>query len=354
MSSIKQPFETGGEPIPVGHGADTGGAGEALAGFETRLLSELQTVVAERAAAAGREVGCGAGRPTAGRAWPRRAAVTGALSAALAAGLAVTLTVTSTGGGTPPVARHFAPATTVAAVLDNAAIAALGEPAVTPRPGQFVYTKMRLADYQPRHHGFPAERVSQTVESWKSVSGKHLGSRVISGPTTRTTRMVESACVHGFVKPALRWRSGRSMVIGKQHCTARQFAAYKPWLPTTAAGMRAYLEKGPRDGSPAQSMLENGYDLLTGVDLTPAQQAAVYHALAQVPGLTLVRKVTDILGRTGVGIRSDPAPGLTWTAIFDPTTFKLLGTDIEPVGRGYDRTAMAVQPTIVDKVGQRP
>jgi hypothetical protein len=254
--------------------------------------------------------------------------------------------VTSTGGGTPPVARHFLPATTVAAVLDNAAIAALGEPAVAPRPGQFVYTKMRLAVYQPRHHGVPAERVSQTVESWKSVSGKHLGSRVISGPTTKTTRMVESACVHGFVQPV--------MPFGKQHCTARQFAAYQPWLPTTAAGMRAYLTKGPRDGPPAQSMLETGYDLLTGVDLTPAQQAAVYHALAQVPGLTLVRKVTDILGRAGVGIRSAPAPGLTWTAIFDPTTFKLLGADIEPVGRGHDRTAMAVQATIVDKAGQRP
>jgi hypothetical protein len=101
-------------------------------------------------------------------------------------------------------------------------------------------------------------------------------------------------------------------------------------------------------------MIETAYYLLTGVDLTPAQQAAVYHALAQVPGLTLVRKVTDILGRAGVGIRSGPAPGLSWTAIFDPTTFKLLGADIEPVGRGYDRTAMAVQPTIVDKVGQRP
>jgi hypothetical protein len=60
-------------------------------------------------------------------------------------------------------------ASTVAAVLDNAAIAALGEPAVAPRPGQFVYTKMRLAVYQPRHHGVPAERVSQTVESWKSA-----------------------------------------------------------------------------------------------------------------------------------------------------------------------------------------
>lgn len=118
--------------------------------------------------------------------------------------------------------------------------------------------------------------------------------------------------------------------------------------------MRAYLGKAPQDGPPAQSMLEAGFYLLNGVDLTPDQQAAVYHALAQVPGLTVVPKMTDILGRAGIGIRSTPAPGLTWTAIFDPATFKLLGADIEPVGPGYDRIAMAVQPTIVDKAGQQP
>ena len=152
--------------------------------------------------------------------------------------------------------------------------------------------------------------------------------------------------MHGFVYPA--------GVLKHQRCKARNYAGYRPWLPTTTAGMRAYLETGPRDGSNAQSMIETGFYLLTGVDLTPAQQAAVYHALAQVPGLTVVPKVTDILGRSGVGIRSRPGPRMTWTAIFDRTTFKLLGADIEPTGPGYDRNAMAVQPTVVNKVGQRP
>jgi hypothetical protein len=73
-----------------------------------------------------------------------------------------------------------------------------------------------------------------------------------------------------------------------------------------------------------------------------------------VPGLTVVPKMTDILGRTVVGIRSRPGPGMSWTAIFDRTSFKLLGADIEPTGPGYDRNAMAVQPTVVSKVGQRP
>ena len=338
MSSIKRPAETGGAPVP---GADPAAAG-GVSGFEARLLSELQVVVTERAAAAGQEAGRRAGAGPAGRVWPRRLAVTGALSAALAAGLAVTLIVTSTGAPSP----HFAPATTVAAVLDNAAIAAQRESAAAPRPGQFIYTKSILAVYQPRHHGYPAERVRQSIETWTSAGGIHPTLILTTGPGTKTARASESACVHGFVYPA--------GVLKHQRCKARQYAGYRPWLPTTTAGMRAYLEKGPRDGSHAQSMIETGFYLLTGVDLTPAQQAAVYHALAQVPGLTVVPKITDILGRTGVGIRSRPAPGMTWTAIFDRTTFKLLGADIEPTGPGYDRNAMAVQPTVVNKVGQRP
>jgi hypothetical protein len=348
MSRTNQPSGTGGAPAP-GPGADTGMAGSTLTGFETRLLSELQAVVAERAAEAGQEAGRRAGGGTARPVWrSRRLALTGAMSAALAAGLAISLAVTSTSGGTPPPAVHFAAPTTVAAVLDNAAVAALSQSAVTPHPDQFVYTKERTAIYQPRRHDSPAERVTQVRETWQSVSGRHRGLTVISGPSTKTTRLVQSWCANGRVQPHV-----LGAVTGER-CTPGEFAAYKPWLPTTSAGMRAYLAKSPQDGPPPQTMIEGGFYLLAGVDLSPAQQAAAYHALAQVPGLTLVPKMTDILGRTGVGIRSHPARGLTWTAIFDPTTFKLLGADIEPVGPGYDRVAMAVQPAIVDKVGQRP
>lgn len=345
MSSIKRPAETGGEPAPGGRGADPAAAG-GIRGFEARLLSELQVVVTERAAAARQEACQRVDGGSAGRVWPRRLAVTGALSAALAAGLAVTLIVTSTGTGAPPTARHFAPATTVAAVLDTAALAARSESAAAPRPGQFIYTKSISAVYQPRRHGYRAVRVRQSIETWMSAGGILPGLILFTGPSTKTARSITSACVHGFVYPAL---------IGKhRRCKAGPWAGYRPWLPTTTAGMRAYLEKGPRDGSNAQSMIETGFYLLTGVDLTPAQQAAVYHALARVPGLTVVPKMTDILGRTGVGIRSRPGPGMSWTAIFDRTTFKLLGADIEPTGPGYDRNAMAVQPTVVNKVGQRP
>jgi hypothetical protein len=337
MSSIEQSPATGGEPAPGQSGADNAAARGGLAGFETRLLAELQLVVAERAAA-GQGTGERAGRESPRRAWLRPAMLTGAFSAALAAGLAVALIVTSTGAGHGPAATHFAPATTVAAVFDNAAAAALREPAIRPRPDQFVYTKAKLAMNEPV--------TTQTVETWTSVGGMRVGATVTYGPTTRTARGYVTACVNGLVKPP-------SPIT--PHCTPRQYAAYKPWLPTTGAGMLAYLKRtSPRDGSVAQSVLEQGFYLLTGADLTPAQQAAMYHALALVPHLTVVPSVTDILGRTGVGIRDHLGPNSSWTVIFSRTTFQPLGLDVEAVGPVYDRQAIAVQATIVNKVGQRP
>lgn len=354
--SIKQPPGMGAEQDPVKRGADTTAAGGSLAGFETRLLSELQMVVAERAATAGQagqQVGWGPG----GRPWPhRRLALTGALSAALAAALAVTLTLTTSGGPQPP-GKSFAPATTVAAVLDNAALAALREPAVTPRPDQFIYIKTKESFPTARHHGVPASRITETKESWTSAGGTHRGLDLTTASDGKKYPSWEEWCGGGYVQPPV-------IINGsKQRCTGRGFAGYQPGLPTTAAGMLAYLEKTigvfhrPKlnhGQNFAENMINSGFYLLMNYDLTPAQQAAMYHALAQIPGLTIVPRVTDLLGRAGVGIRSHYAPGDTWTAIFDPTTFKPLGSIVKTRQGNDDLQAIAVQATIVNKVGQRP
>ena len=121
-----------------------------------------------------------------------------------------------------------------------------------------------------------------------------------------------SACVGGYSQPPFIVNGAR------ERCTAREYAGYQPWLPTTAAGMLAYLEKTigvfhkPKlnhGQNFAENMINSGFYLLMNYDLTPAQQAAMYHALAQIPGLTIVPRVTDLLGRAGVGIRSHSAPG---------------------------------------------
>jgi hypothetical protein len=99
-------------------------------------------------------------------------------------------------------------------------------------------------------------------------------------------------------------------------------------------------------------MLVYAFGLLTSTDLTPAQQAAMFHALAKVPHLHIVPKVADALGRTGVGIRV-PSQGGTFTAIFDPRTFRPLGRNSINRAVAY-REALVVPATVVDRVGQRP
>jgi hypothetical protein len=329
----------------------------ALIGFETRLLAELRQVVAERAAAAPYPAApdpsapSPAARRQAGRGWPhRRLAMTGVLSAAAAAGLAVTLTVTLTGnGGHPASTPRFAAATTVAAVLNNAALAAQSEPAVTPRPDQFVYLKLLEADS-------PSDRAS--TESWTSVSGTRKGLRVqilrYSNQPARRYRSAVAWCGDGFV-------DGQS----RQHCTPQQFAAYRPSLPSTAAGMLAYLahlnpitrldptKKLNPVGCPG-CLVTTAFWIQTlfTTDLTPAQQAAMFRALATVPHLQVVPKVADALGRTGVGIRWRDH-GEAWTTIFDPRSFRLLGAAFAN-GHGVRRYAVTVPATVVDQVGQRP
>jgi hypothetical protein len=312
----------------------------------------------------------------AGRWWPtRRLALTAALSASVAAGLAA-LAATS-GGGTRPPGGNFAPAATAAAVLNNAALAALSEPALKPRPDQFVYYKTYTAFNWPGIIGSwplpdintpascgpgPCDRgseVGQTVEQWASVSGTRPGLKLVtgapagqdsSGPAS-TVRSVVGRCAHGYYSNPDPW-------TGMDYCNLRAWHGYLPSLPTTAAGMRAYLHRHRL--SPG-SLLWSSAAVWTRYYLAPAQQAAVYRVLATTPGLTVVPEATVITGQVGVGVRyHSAAQHTTWTAIFDPTTFKLLGANVDlpypshSSYRGRYRGAVVVAPTIVDKAGQRP
>jgi hypothetical protein len=251
-------------------------------------------------------------------------------------------------------------ATTVAAVLNNAALAAQREPAVLPRPDQFVYVKeydvydtsaaTRKALADRGDPPVPAHEVDST-ESWISVSGSRKGLMMtIARSDNQPARKIPGA------EP---WCTAQGRL--RHFCTPQQYAAYKPWLPSTTAGMLAYLEhafprkKYPNPVGRAANMLVyafGAFGLLNSTDLTPAQQAAMFHALAKVPHLHIVPKVADALGRTGVGIRV-PSQGGTFTAIFDPRTFRPLG--VNSINRAVAfREALVVQPTVVDRVGQRP
>lgn len=100
--------------------------------------------------------------------------------------------------------------------------------------------------------------------------------------------------------------------------------------------------------------------MLTNDHLTPAQRAAAYQVLSQIPGLKVVPKTADVLGRAGVGVRWRLGTGRntisTYTLIFDRHTYQLLGMNwTGTLGLGGAPGGLAlVKLAIVNKAGQLP
>ena len=356
MSSSHHPPEASDRPTPAGSVPQH----EPLVGFEERLLADLKVAVAEQAAAWPGDDHAAAMRP-APRVrrvpwpgpWPLRGlTMVGAAFAVLAAGVAVALTATpSTAPDSHPAkgapaarSASFGPATTAAGVLHNAALAALELPAGAPRPGQFVYTKL-----------YRSQQMAGTavLQTWLSADGVQAG--MVSGGTAATTGY-SPGCRNG-------WYYYPNIKGHDQRCSPAGNAAYFPDMPTSPKALRAWLERHLGGGaSYASGLLTNVEYMMTTDYLLPRQQAALYEVLAQTRGLTVVPKVTNVRGVTGIGIRSDVVDkGFFYTIIFNPRTYAPLGmnwagTYATPSGpvRDTRNGEVLLRLAIVDRLGQRP
>jgi hypothetical protein len=252
----------------------------------------------------------------------------GVASGAVAA-LAVGVTLSSLPGGAPSAgtaAGHPGPtsrATVIAVltakqVLDTAATAALSHSGATPRPDQFVYTKIGNGD-------------GHVAQTWLSVDGSRNGLAEDQG-TNGTTTILGCAS-------------------GKRQCIPQP--AFFPAMPTTASAMPSYLAKtqGVRLND-----LNDVAKVVGGIFqsdyLVPAQRAALYEFLATMPGLTLQRHVKDITGRPGIGV-SWSFMGSEGVLIFDPSTYTLLGITTRGE-QGQVGGGALLQMAITNQAGQEP
>jgi hypothetical protein len=136
-----------------------------------------------------------------------------------------------------------------------------------------------------------------------------------------------------------------------QPCIAEP--AYLPGMPASAGEMQDYLAKtfgaAPRDAAVAQKVTES---LLDQDYLLPAQRAALYRFFMTLPGLRVIPRVRDYVGRPGVGV-SLTGDGFMAIWIFDPKTFAYLGsTDV--TGSKTTSGSAVLQVAIVNNAGQRP
>jgi hypothetical protein len=320
--------------------------------FEQRLLARLRAVVAERGAV---EAASGAAEaPAITSAWRRanqRLAFAGA--GALATIVAAILVVSS-----GPSAE-----TAAAKVLrDTAAVAAAGDaqPESTPGPGQFLYTKTKRLELQewvpgsysgsfgaisPKPKGAFNALNTWQEEEWWSADGPSRSRWVLETPQ--------------FLSGAeqARWEKAGSPLPGSFDCDKRCFPGaniieLRPGvtdieneegprfpdfstLPTEPKALRLAIEQrqAAKPINTAQVIAEL-WDILDKPNTTPELRAAIFGALAELPGIELDRNASNLVGRSGYalsyestdsGSYGEQQPGKRVEYIFDPETSAILG-----------------------------
>ena len=290
----------------------------------------------------------------------------GVAAAAVAAVLAggVALTGLRSGDGTP-----IGSSAAAAEQLNRAADAALtAAPPARPKPGQVLYR--REAGGQPagtEGTGTSAHLCGSVHETWMPVdpAGRVIVRRTDGivlrpGNGDPTAYERDPECRYStFVEDV---GTGTSGFAGPAELAA---------LPTDP---RALYEHMRRNAEGRGSSLEDEtFVLLTDVArtaspyLTPKLTAALYRAMAYVPGIELVGPATDLLGRpaTVVG-RTEERTGTRQEALFDPATGRMLGerrTVTDPdtafdgergLRRGATLWQSVVAVSVVDRVRELP
>jgi hypothetical protein len=271
------------------------------------------------------------------RPWLRPALVAGAVAAVAA----VTLTLTvSSGDSAPP------PATAEAVtLLEDIALAAEHRPSYGEiRDDQFVYVDSKVS-YSRHEEGKKAKVPPlHRLESWQSVDGTRAG---LMRETGRGDWPLDPAPQPG--------EPGYETSTTYEHLET---------LPTDADAMYDWLHEvaSEYDGETEQAMFVLAADLMRQSIVPPEQGAALFRAVARIPGVTVIEDAVDAAGRHGVAIaREDPTNPTRDEWIFDRKTFQFLGErrvvteeggDAE-VGTVLSNTAV-LRRAIVDEAGQRP
>jgi hypothetical protein len=263
--------------------------------------------------------------------------------AAVATAAAVTFVVLpSSDPGTP--ARP--PSRSTAALLEDIALAAEHEKSYgAVRDDQFVYVESKVS-YTNSGEGTKT-RIDplHRQEVWMSVDGLHVG-------------LVRQAGMGAHSVPV-------DVKPGKAGWDVSSFYDHVRTLPTDAEAMYDYLATtAPKYGGDDknQAMFVLVGDLLRDSIVPPKQSAALFRAVARIPGVTTVEGVKDATGRPGVAIaRTDPDNPLRDEWIFDAKTYEFLGErevatkDNAGVKKGTVTSNTAVlRRAIVGKAGERP
>jgi hypothetical protein len=224
-------------------------------------------------------------------------------------------------------------------LLDRIALAAAERPAVTVRDDQFIYTKSQGSSDELGWPATPSKDSKGLVtapvaykgtvrqEQWDSVDGKQDGLRKSVGLSAT-----------GEPDPS---HQDEMTMTGAGYLTFRQLQA----LPTDPDTLLKKLsgDAGVSASRRTEVVVENVGAILDDATLLPDLSAALYRAVAELPGVRVVDHVKDAAGRAGVGLTFNGAPkGYAW--VFDSTGLDYLGTT----------DAALIEVGVADTTGEAP
>ncbi|MEV0170986.1 CU044_5270 family protein [Streptomyces sp. NPDC050803] len=277
----------------------------------------------------------------------RRRALRIALAAgAVAAAVAVAVTVAPSGEdpSVPPAAH---PSSGVTQVLEDAALAAEHVNVPKVRDDQFTYVRSRVA-WGISGHTCKAATAGplQTRELWKSVDGRREGLLRDSGVGTLPIQPDPNSLT-----------------------TYRSLEK----LPTDPDDMLAWLYKNQKGEGHSDEYFafKLATDLALESVLPPEVSAALYRAVAKIPGVVLVKDSVDAVGRHGTAVGFVDEDGSSrQELIFNRKTWLLLGLrdvvlkdsptnpgqvcDGMIKARSVQGMAAVLERGIVDEKGDRP
>ena len=252
----------------------------------------------------------------------RRIGLAGGVAAAAAAGL---FAASSLGLWGAPQAASAAAAT----LLRHAATVAARAPVLTPSADQFIYVKSVQTAAVITNNTSVREQ-TDLREIWASVDGTRNG-------LIRTLPAGRGA----------RWRETSLAGCGNG-AACSPTPAYHGGLPTTAGAMLTYLYRHSQGQNPpdVQAFITAG-DLIRESLVQPAALAAVFRAVARIPGVTVAGHAVNADGQVGVGVQQT-FHGISEQLIFNPHTYAFIGEREVvvsagaglPVGTVMDSTAI--------------
>jgi len=266
---------------------------------------------------------------------PRRRMAVPAVALATSTAALVAFAALGVLGGVPPADAQ------AVRILNKAAAAALQRPAPDIRPSDFFFQREleMAATISMRYHRPPLVSERTVVrEEWQSASGARKGllrerrySLRLGRPFGPWRSTVFQACVHGKLVPP---GNGWHVPGGRNDNSCSPVPAVLLKLPTTEPGMLRYLYSHlAGQNPPDQQAFITAGDLIRDNYILPVSLAAIFRAVAHIPGVTIVHGAVSANGLRGVAVQRI-YKGESDQLIFNPKTFTFIGERGIIVGPG--------------------